>query len=71
MLYCKPSFIALFVSGFILLVAIINLLNSNIVLEGYNYIIFLLVLSIAISLHGLLHSKAEIYNNYNPLKYKL
>ena len=66
-LYNLPSFFALAISGILILVTLIILVNQEIKLEGFNLLVFLLLLSSAIALHGQLHMQAEIHYNYNPM----
>ena len=64
----RPSFFALLISGLLIFVTLFILVNQEIKLEGFNLLVFLLLLSSAIALHGQLHMQAEIHYNYNPLK---
>lgn len=67
----KVSFVALIVSGLLNLIALIMLFNNYGKLEINQLLMIVLLFSIAISLHGLLHGYAEIYLDYNPLEGKM
>ena len=67
----KPSNLALIGSGIIIflvfLLLVSEMMNKNSDLLGYNLIILLLVLSMAIGVHGILHFMAEVTYKYNPV----
>ena len=70
----KPSNLALMASGLLIGVALVLLfieINKGTLIQGMMLINFILFLSTAISLHGLLHMGAEVYYNYNPLTGKI
>jgi hypothetical protein len=67
----KPSNLALIISGtiifFVFLLLISEMMNQNKNLIGLNLIILLLILSVAIGVHGILHFMAEVTYKYNPV----
>jgi hypothetical protein len=66
-----PSFYALFVTGLLLLYVFIFFIYNykNIIMTSSSYILFLLLLSCAIGIHGLLHLGLEVFYGFNPLTY--
>lgn len=67
-----PSFNALIITGLMLLYIVIFIFrNFNTIkqLEIYKKIIILLLLSTAISVHGLVHLGLESLYGFNPYKY--
>jgi hypothetical protein len=68
----KPSYFALVVSGILIAIASVMLINEIFInkseLDNMRIINLVLFLSSAISLHGLLHMGAEIHFGYNPLE---
>jgi hypothetical protein len=67
-----PSFNALFLTGFLLLVVfILSILNftSFKKLNYYQQIIFLAALTNAVGIHGLLHLGLEKQYKFNPYKW--
>ena len=68
----KPSYFALVVSGILIAIASVMLINEIFInkseLDNMRIINLVLFLSSAISLHGLLHMGAEIHFDYNPLE---
>jgi hypothetical protein len=67
----KPSNLALIISGiiifFVFLLLISEMMNQNKDLIGLNLINLLLILSMAIGVHGILHFMAEVTYKYNPV----
>lgn len=63
----KPSFLALIFSGFLNLYALIFLINNFKNLSLQTRLITVLLFSIAISSHGILHGHIEVHNGWNPL----
>lgn len=67
----KPSNLALIISGliifFCLLLLISEMMNQNKDLVGVNLIGLMLILSIAIGVHGIIHFLAEVTYKYNPM----
>ena len=71
MLYTKPSFYALVITGLLLLVIVIVAIKNykeirN--LETYNLLILLGLITLIIGVHGLLHAQLEQQYNYNPIE---
>jgi hypothetical protein len=67
-----PSFNALFLTGFILLVVFILLILNFTSFKKLNYyqqIIFLAALTNAVGIHGLLHLGLEKQYKFNPYKW--
>ncbi len=67
----KPSNIALAISGVLIGISVVMLINEitkKTELDNMRIINLLLFLSSAISLHGLLHLGAEVYFGFNPLE---
>lgn len=73
-LFSKPSFLAFLTNGIFLLFVIVLILNNygfgNERVDSLNQVYLLLLLSIAIGVHGLMHLGMEVYYDYNPLEYK-
>lgn len=66
-----PSFFAHALNGILLLVAFVVLLQNRVALSGlgfYKYIMVILLLSIAVGVHGLGHLGLERTYGFNPLK---
>jgi hypothetical protein len=69
-LYLVPSFLAHIVSGFILIFVVILIISNYakiINLDFYKQIMFGLLFSICIGIHGLSHLGLEKIYNHNPL----
>jgi hypothetical protein len=66
----KPSYLAHTLSGLLIAWAVYLLIvnKDSSELSGTNLLKIVLLLSIAISLHGMMHMWAEIYYRYNPLE---
>lgn len=73
-LLSKPSFLAHIINGLFLLFVIILLVNKYGIgdhkLETIQQIYLLLLLSIAVGIHGLSHLGLEIFYKFNPLEYE-
>jgi disulfide bond formation protein DsbB len=69
-----PSFLAMCLTGFILLFiiifVIIKMSNNELELSSYQKIIILLGFAIVIAIHGLAHAYAEVNFGFNPLEGK-
>ncbi len=66
-----PSFFAHALNGILLLVAFLVILKNRVVLGGlgfYKYIMVILLLSIAVGIHGLGHLGLERTYGFNPLR---
>lgn len=71
MLFTKPSFYALALTGFFYLFIILTVCkNWNQIknLSGYKMVKLLSLVGILIGVHGLLHLGLENVYNYNPLE---
>jgi len=71
MLYDNPSFYAHIINGLLLLTAFVVLSRNYKTLrdaEPYKLVMLILVLSLAIGLHGLSHMGLEKIYNYNPIE---
>ena len=66
----RPSLLGLFAGGFLILAAVIVFARDTKAVKAVSsvkLISLLLQLSIAVSVHSLLHSNEEIYFKFNPL----
>ena len=63
----RVSFLINILTGFILLVAIILYITNYKILDNSNKIIILLLIIVALGIHGIQHSIEEIYYNFNSL----
>jgi hypothetical protein len=63
----KPSFFALFFGGILNLYALFFLISNFKNLNAQSRLIVILLFSIAISSHGLLHGHLEVHSHWNPL----
>ena len=63
----RPSLLGLFAGGFLILAALIVFARKAKAVSPVKLISVLLLLSIAVSVHSLLHSNEEIYFKFNPL----
>lgn len=63
----RPSFVSLAIGGILIAVAIIMIYMRYDKLSSSELISIILLLSIATSAHGFLHSQEEIHFDYNPL----
>jgi hypothetical protein len=66
----KPSLLGMFFSGILLLVSVILLIMQYKFLKGVDMLYLTLLFSIAIAIHSVLHMKAEIHYDFNPLEGK-
>lgn len=67
MTYQRPSFFALILSGLTLGIALVLFILSSETLNKAQVCQMVLLFSIAISLHGLLHFMYEHHYKFNPL----
>jgi asparagine N-glycosylation enzyme membrane subunit Stt3 len=63
-----PSFIAMIVGVFFLVAAILLFFTNLKKINTKDIIIILILISIAISLHAILHFLNEVYYNFNPIQ---
>lgn len=63
----RPSLLGLFAGGFLILAAVVLLARNAKAVSAVKAASLLLQLSIAVSVHSLLHSNEEIYFKFNPL----
>ena len=66
-MYMRPSFLGLVFGGIVILIAVIMIWNQRRSISGYDAIMIALLMSIAISVHSLLHGNEEIYFRFNPM----
>jgi hypothetical protein len=64
----SPSFLALGVGGLLVFVAVVLLFLAFQGLNSFQIIVIVLLLSVAISVHGNLHERYEERFNWNPLR---
>ncbi len=64
----KPSYISQGISGILIFLALIQLYKDNTSMTTFNSVILLLLFSIAIAVHGIMHFMAEVKYNFNPLE---
>ncbi len=64
----RPSFLGLVFGGILILVSIIYFFAYCKSIKPIELVYVILLLSIAVSSHSLLHSNEEIYFGFNPLK---
>jgi len=64
----RPSFLGLIASGFLILAAIIYIFIGFKSLNAKDMITIILLLSIAVSTHSVLHYHEEIHFKFNPMR---
>ena len=64
----RPSFFAFVLNGLLLGVAIIMFAMNYKTLDTKNSIVIILILSIAVGIHSMLHYREEKDYKFNPLK---
>jgi hypothetical protein len=64
----RPSFLAHCLNGLLLTAAIVYLYWYWDTIKPKHLILFILLLSIAVGVHGISHHYEEIYYGFNPLK---
>jgi hypothetical protein len=70
-IWTKPSFYSLAITGILILLVFIKIIfnwNEFEQLALTDYLIILLLLTIGLGIHGLLHLGLEVHYNYNPLE---
>ncbi len=70
-IWSKPSFYSLPITGILILIVFIIIItkyNDFSKINLTDYLIVLLLLSISIGIHGLLHLGLEVRYNFNPLE---
>ncbi len=70
-IWTKPSFYSLPITGILILLVFIKIIfnwNQFEQLALTDYLIILLLLTIGLGIHGLLHLGLEVHYNYNPLE---
>ncbi len=69
-MFTKPSFISLTLNGILILfVLVLFFANYNEYTKNHtNFLIIIILLSIMLGIHGLLHLGMEQAYNYNPLE---
>lgn len=63
----RPSFLGLVVSGVLILISIVLIFQHWKSFKGYEWIVVVLLLSIATSAHSIQHEFEEIFFKFNPL----
>jgi hypothetical protein len=66
----RPSFIGHIMNGLLLFFALWMFYNNWNTIDKTNIIIIIILLSIAIGIHSILHHCEEIYYDFNPLENK-
>lgn len=70
-IWTKPSFYSLPITGILILLVFIKIIfnwdNFKQLLMS-DYLVVLLLLTIALGIHGLLHLGLEVYYNFNPME---
>lgn len=72
--YISPSFYACILNGLLLLLALFLLYSNYSEVKSfdlYKIMMLILIFSLAIGIHGLMHLGLEVYYKYNPLQYVL
>lgn len=64
----KPSYLSQAISGILIFIAVIKLYTDNTPLTTFNTVVLLLLFSIAVAVHGIMHFMAEVKYNFNPLE---
>ena len=70
-IWTKPSFYSLAITGILILLVFIKIIfnwNQFEKIALTDYLIILLLLTIGLGIHGLLHLGLEVHYNYNPLE---
>lgn len=65
-----PSFIGLCITGLLILIALIYIVKFYKRIDNANWIIVILLLTIAIGIHSMLHAYAEERLDWNPIEGK-
>ncbi len=63
----RPSFLGLVTTGFLILIAFCLIIYHRKSIKMTEFIVVIILLSIAISVHSLQHNVEEIFYNFNPL----
>jgi len=63
-----PSYIAMAVTGFLMLLILYTLYINDEKLSSYQKVVILIGLATIVSIHGLAHAYSEINFGFNPLK---
>lgn len=66
----KPSYLSQVLSGLLIFFALIQLYKDNAPITPFNSVVLLLLFSIAIAVHGIMHFMAEVKYDFNPLENK-
>jgi hypothetical protein len=64
----RPSFLALMLSGILNLIALLFFISNFKYLKSKDVLLVIILFSIAVSCHGLLHGHIEIHYGWNPLE---
>lgn len=64
----RPSFLGLVLSGLLILAAVILIAFNITTLRGRDWIFAVLLASIAVATHSMLHAHEERWYNFNPLR---
>ncbi len=70
-IWTKPSYYSLVITGILILLVFIKIIFNWSEFEQLamsDYLIILLLLTIGLGIHGLLHLGLEVHYNYNPLE---
>lgn len=64
----RPSFIGLIVGGVLILIALILTMINAAMLQGRDWVLIVLLFSVAVSAHSILHSYEERWYKFNPMR---
>jgi hypothetical protein len=64
----RPSFLGLIFSGVLIMVGLILLVLNAATLEGRDWVMVVLLLSVAVAAHSILHSYEERWYKFNPMR---
>jgi hypothetical protein len=64
----RPSFLGLVMSGLLILVALVLLAVNAWSLRGRDWVFVAIFLSIAVSVHSMLHAHEERWYRFNPMR---
>lgn len=64
----RPSFFGFLMQGILLAFFVVYFVNNYNVLSKKDIMLYILLLSIAIGLHSIIHDREERYYGFNPLE---
>lgn len=68
MYWKRPSFIGFLMQGILLAFFVVYFINNYKMLSKKDIMLYILLLSIAMGLHSIIHDREERYYGFNPLE---